>query len=77
VDLRGFIRRFDLPTGFTAPSLLAFDDIRAYAITREHLRDDVAGINATAHRALLHWLDTEFPFTAPFWSNVEIPQHGS
>jgi hypothetical protein len=169
VDLRGFIRRFDMPTGFTAPALLAFDDIRAYAITRDHLRDDVAGINAsielirrtrggswpsgpvteeynyvdlvwhecefrdgesftyalydaagtylgccylypmgrrrslteellaydvdvswwvtpqayerdlyaTAHRALLHWLDTEFPFTAPFWSNIEIPQHGS
>ncbi|TQM11509.1 hypothetical protein [Pseudonocardia kunmingensis] len=37
MDLRGFIRRFDLPAGFTAPSLLAFDDIRAYAITREHL----------------------------------------
>jgi hypothetical protein len=122
VDLRGFIGRFDLPAGFRAPSLLAFDDIRAHAITREHLRDDVAGINssidhecefragesftyalydasdtylgcyvswwvtpqayerdlyATAHRALLHWLDTEFPFTAPFWSNVEMPRRRS
>lgn len=47
MDYRGFIKRLDLPTGWTAPAELVHDDIRAVAIAREHLRDDVRGINAS------------------------------
>ncbi len=47
VDYGDFIRRLPVPDGWAAPTLLEFGDIRAEAITREHLRDDVAGINAS------------------------------
>jgi hypothetical protein len=47
VDYRGLVKRLSLPDGWTAPTELADDDIRASAITREHLRDDVEGINAS------------------------------
>jgi hypothetical protein len=40
-----FIKRFALPSGFAAPRELTFDDVRATAITREHLKEDVNGIN--------------------------------
>lgn len=45
MDYAPFIRRLPLPPGFEAPRELAFEDIRATALTREHLRDDVNGIN--------------------------------
>jgi hypothetical protein len=45
MDYRGLIRRLELPDGFSAPEQLAYDDIRARAITRADLADDVAGIN--------------------------------
>jgi hypothetical protein len=45
MDYRGFIKRLDLPEGFNAPDVLAYEDLRAKAITRADLADDVAGIN--------------------------------
>jgi hypothetical protein len=42
-----FIKRFELPPGFTAPTELRYEDIVASAISRSHLKDDVAGINAS------------------------------
>ncbi len=47
MDYRGFVKRLDLPSGWAAPQELAFENIRASAITREHLHDDVQGINAS------------------------------
>jgi hypothetical protein len=47
VDYRGFIKRLNLPTGWTAPIDLNYDDIHATALTRNHLSDDVRGINAS------------------------------
>lgn len=47
VDYQGLVKRLSLPTGWTAPTELAYDDIRASALTRQHLRDDVQGINAS------------------------------
>lgn len=47
VDYRGLIKRLSLPPGWKAPTELVHDDIRASALTRDHLRDDVRGINAS------------------------------
>jgi hypothetical protein len=47
VDLTGFVRRFDLPSGYVAPATLAYEDIRARAISRADLVADVNGINAS------------------------------
>ena len=47
MDLSGFVKRLQLPAGASAPRELAYDDVRASALTREHLDDDVAGINAS------------------------------
>lgn len=46
MDYQGFVKRLSLPTGWAAPTELAMDDIRASAITRDHVQDDVRGINA-------------------------------
>ncbi len=47
MDYSGLIKRLQVPAGWTAPTELIYDDVRASAITRDHLRDDVAGINAS------------------------------
>jgi len=47
VDYRGLIKRLELPAGWTAPTELTFGDVRAIALTREQLSDDVTGINAS------------------------------
>jgi hypothetical protein len=47
VDYEGLVKRLVLPAGWAAPTELAHEDIRASAITRDHLRDDVRGINAS------------------------------
>jgi hypothetical protein len=47
VDYGRFIKKLELPEGFTPPWELRYDDVVATPITRAHLRDDVAGINAS------------------------------
>ena len=47
MDWKGFVKRLDLPDGFSAPAELAFDDVRARAISRADLDEDVRGINAS------------------------------
>jgi hypothetical protein len=47
LDYSQLIKKLILPAGFTAPSCLSYEDIVATAITRDDLRDDVAGINAS------------------------------
>lgn len=54
-------------------------------LTKELLRHDVdaswwvtptaydAGLYEATYDALRHWLGSELPFTAPFYSNVELP----
>jgi hypothetical protein len=46
-DYAKFIKKLELPPGFTAPRTLTYDDIVASALTRSHLEDDVRGINAS------------------------------
>jgi hypothetical protein len=47
VDYQGLVKRLTLPIGWAAPTELAYDDVRASALTRDHLHDDVRGINAS------------------------------
>jgi len=47
MDWTGFVKRLDLPDGFSAPAWLAFGDVRASAISRADLDEDVRGINAS------------------------------
>jgi hypothetical protein len=47
VDYQGLVKRLNLPTGWAAPTELGCDDIRASALSRDHLGDDVQGINAS------------------------------
>jgi hypothetical protein len=47
MDYTRFIKKLHLPAGTTAPTRLTYDDLVATAISRAHLRDDVAGINAS------------------------------
>jgi hypothetical protein len=46
-DYGGLVKRLHLPVGWAAPTELVYDDIRASALARDHLHDDVAGINAS------------------------------
>lgn len=46
VDYQGLVKRLNMPIGWVAPTKFAHDDIRASALTRDHLHDDVRGINA-------------------------------
>ena len=43
----GLVKRLQVPDGFVAPTLLTYADVRAHAISRADLDDDVAGINAS------------------------------
>lgn len=47
MNYAGLVKSLALPAGFVAPSALAFEDIRATAITRDDLEDDVRGINSS------------------------------
>lgn len=43
----GLVKQIGLPAGFSAPIELAYAGLRAHAIGRTDLEDDVAGINAS------------------------------
>ena len=47
MDYRGLIKSLELPAGYAAPAELSYADIRARALTRADLDDDVRGINAS------------------------------
>jgi len=47
MEYDGLVKSLQTPPGFRAPAELAYDDIRARAISRADLRDDVRGINAS------------------------------
>jgi hypothetical protein len=46
-DLTGFIKSLHVPPGVVVPRELAHDDLRARALGRADLADDVAGINSS------------------------------
>jgi hypothetical protein len=45
MDYQGLIKRLELPGGGQVPTELTYGDVRAVALTREYLDDDVRGIN--------------------------------
>ena len=47
MDYARFVKKLELPSGVTAPARLTYEDIEARALSREDLRDDVRGINAS------------------------------
>ena len=47
MNYHGLVKRLDLPASWKAPTELEYDDVRATAINRAHLHDDVQGINAS------------------------------
>jgi hypothetical protein len=47
MDYTPFLKKLALPDGREAPTRLRYEDMVASAITREHLEDDVRGINAS------------------------------
>lgn len=47
MEYRGLIKRLELPPGYVAPTTLAYEDLRARALTRADLQDDVRGINSS------------------------------
>ena len=47
MDYTGLVKTLDLPPGFTPPRQLSYQDIRASALRRNDLDDDVRGINAS------------------------------
>jgi RimJ/RimL family protein N-acetyltransferase len=46
-DYANLIKKLQLPAGLEPPTRLVYDDLVATALTRDHLRDDVRGINAS------------------------------
>jgi len=47
MNYQGLVKSLDLPPGWKPPTELAYDDIRARAISRADLHHDVQGINAS------------------------------
>lgn len=47
MDHAGLVKSLALPPGFDPPREMAYEDIRASALTRADLDDDVRGINAS------------------------------
>ena len=47
MDYAKFIKKLELPAGFTAPAELVYEDLAIRALARAHLEDDVRGINAS------------------------------
>ena len=47
MDYARLVKKLDCPAGFTPPTELRYEDVVATALTRLHLADDVAGINAS------------------------------
>jgi hypothetical protein len=47
MDYRGLVKSLVLPAGYAPPRDLVYEDIRARALSRAYLEDDVKGINTS------------------------------
>ena len=47
MNYANFVKKLQLPPGFSPPGRLTYDDVVATALSRENLVDDVRGINAS------------------------------
>ena len=85
MDYAKFIRKLELPRGFTVPTHLPYEDIVARAISRADLHDDVRGINASI--ALIRrtrgggWptepVSEDFNFVDLVWHELEFREGAS
>jgi hypothetical protein len=85
MDLRGFVKRLVVPPGFEVPRELAYEDLRARALSRADLADDVAGINASLDLIRRtrdgKWptepVTEEYNYVDLVWHECEFRDHGS
>ena len=85
MNYHGLVKRLELPAGWKAPAELEYDDIRATAITRAHLHDDVQGINASigliqrtrGGRWPAQPVSDDFNFVDLVWHECEFRDGGS
>ena len=83
--LSRFIKKLDLPPGFSAPKTLTYSDIEAHALTRADLDDDLRGINESV--ALIqktrggHWptgeVAEDYNFVDLVWHEQEFRERTS
>lgn len=85
MDYSRFIKRFELPTGFSAPTGLTYQNIIARPLTRKDLEDDMEGVNSSLElirrtRGGL-WpsepVDEDFDFLDLAWHEREFREAGS
>jgi len=85
MNYHGLVKRLELPAGWKAPAELEYDDIRAIAITRAHLHDDVHGINTSIEliqrtrggRWPTEPVSDDFNFVDLVWHECEFRDGGS
>lgn len=81
----GLVKQLDLPAGWKAPAELAYDDIRARAISRADNDDDVQGINASIElirrtrggRWPTEPVSVDFNYVDEVWHECEFRDGGS
>ncbi len=85
MDYAKFIKKLELPAGFTAPTRLSYEDLTVTALGREHLADDVQGINASIELIQRtrggEWptepVSVEFNFVDLVWHELEFREGSS
>ena len=85
MDYAQFVKKLQLPPGFSVPTELSYEDLVARAITRADLHDDVRGINASidlirATRGggwLTEPVSEEFNFVDLVWHELEFREGAS
>jgi RimJ/RimL family protein N-acetyltransferase len=85
MNYHGLVKRLDLPAGWLAPTELVYDDIRARAISRADLHDDVKGINASIELIRRTWggswptgpVSEDFNYVDLVWHEREFREGGS
>jgi hypothetical protein len=85
VKYTGFVKKLRLPPGYVTPDHLAYEDLTARAITRDDLREDVRGINASIDLIKRtrggDWptdpVTEEFNFVDLVWHECEFREGGS
>jgi hypothetical protein len=85
VEYRGLVKSLDLPSGYVAPTELAYEDIRARAISRADLQDDMRGINSSIEiirrtrggKWPTEAVSEEFNYADLVWHEVEFREGSS
>ena len=84
-DLTGFVKSLSIPPGVVVPCEMAHEDLRARALSRADLADDVAGINSSIEVIQRTrgggWptepVSEEFDYVDLVWHEAEFREHYS